>query len=329
MKKLRIATRRSLLALTQTRWVARRLQEFNPGLEVEEVHVVTQGDKVQDKPLHMVGGKGLFVSEVEAYVARDEADIAVHSLKDVPGDIPLAEGMDLLCLPEREDPRDVLITREGIGLMDLTAGDRIGTTSLRRVSQLSVERPDLNYRTLRGNVDTRIERLMKGDFDAIVLAASGLNRLSKLSEVPHSFLEPQVCLPAVGQGTLAIEGRANREELRALLAPLEHDETRLVTEAERALLMALQGSCRVPMAGHATLEDGGHRIHLQALVADPEGKKSLHVSMDARMTARDQIGKRKEASALGEAVADALLQRGARQLMQEAEAAVLRSSGLN
>ncbi|MEM9071075.1 MAG: hydroxymethylbilane synthase [Myxococcota bacterium] len=320
MKTVRIATRRSELALWQTRWVAAELKKRNPELEVEEVHVVTKGDKVTDRPLHTVGGKGLFVSEVEAYVARGEADLAVHSLKDVPGDVDLAEGCDLLCLPKREDPRDVLLTRDGTELMGLSAGSRVGTVSLRRISQLKAQRPDLAFETLRGNVPTRLGRLQKGDFDAIVLAASGLTRLGLLEGTPHQVLSPEVCLPAVGQGTLALEGRADNDELRALLAPLEDEATRLVTTAERALLRRLQGSCRVPIAGFAELTERGMR--LRAMVGDVDGEKLLSASSDVylRGNALDQ------ARDLGQEVADSLIAQGAQKMMREAEATVLRRS---
>jgi len=327
---IRIATRRSKLALWQTRWVAEHLRAQAPDLRVEEVHVVTEGDRVTDRPLHRVGGKGLFVSEVEAYVARGEADLAVHSLKDVPGDVDLAEGCELLCVPKREDPRDVLLTRDGAELMALSAGARVGTVSPRRVCQLRGHRPDLAYETLRGNVPTRLGRLDAGDFDAIVLAAAGLRRLGLLEGRPHQVLSPDTCLPAVGQGTLAIEGRADDARLRALLAPLEHGPTRLVTTAERAMLRRLQGSCRVPIAGFAELVDGGQRLRLRALVGDPDGERRLTASSDVYLEARDHQARIDEARRLGEEVAEALIARGSRELMREAEAAAMRRTrGLN
>lgn len=324
--KIRIATRRSKLALTQTRWVADQIRKHSPDVEIEEIHVVTKGDQVTDRPLHMVGGKGLFVSEVEAYVARGEADLAIHSLKDVPGDIDLAEGLDLICLPEREDARDVLITADGTELMGLTAGSRIGTTSLRRESQLKAQRPDLAFATLRGNVDTRLARLDAGDFDGIILAAAGLRRLGLLAGRKHHVLSPEVCLPAVGQGTLALEGRVDHAELIAALAPLEHGPTRIITEAERAMLKCLQGSCRVPIAGHAQLLDGGARLSMRGMVGDVDGEQLLTTSSDVFLEGRDHEERISEAQKLGEGVAQALLDQGARDLMSRAEAMVLQRS---
>ncbi len=324
--KLRIATRGSNLALWQTRWVAAQLRAFEPGLEVEEIQVVTEGDRVQDRPLHEVGGKGLFVSEVEAYVARGEADLAVHSLKDVPGDVQPAEGLGLVCFPEREDPRDVLLTRDGEDLMDLSAGAVIGTTSLRRETQLRRHRPDLAFKTLRGNVDTRLKRLRDGDYDGIVLAAAGLTRLGLLEGQPHVLLERDVCLPAIGQGTLALEARLEDTDTVELVRRLEHADTRVVTEAERALLIALEGSCRVPIAGHARLADG--RLSLQAMVGDIEGRSILDGMGELYLQTTDASAI-ENARALGQEVAQGLIDRGARELMRQAEAAVLRRSQMN
>ncbi|MFK8000978.1 MAG: hydroxymethylbilane synthase [Polyangiales bacterium] len=326
--KIRIATRKSKLALWQTRYVAATIKEHHPDVEVEEIHVVTQGDKIQDKPLYEVGGKALFVSEVEAYVVRGEADLAVHSLKDVPGDVTLAEGCDLLCLPEREDPRDVLLTRDGEELMGLVAGSRVGTTSLRRTTQIKAQRPDLAFATLRGNVDTRLRKLDEGGYDAIILAAAGLKRLGLLEGRKYQFLSEEMCLPAVGQGTLAIEGRVD-SGLREVLACLEHPPTRIRTEAERALLLALQGSCRVPIAGHATLHDDGKRLTLNAMVGGIHGERLLSAGSDIFFKGRTDEERGEEARALGVEVAEGLIARGARELMAEAVAATHRLSKLN
>lgn len=321
--KIRIATRKSQLALWQTRYVAARLKALHKNLEIEEIHVVTRGDQVQDRPLHEVGGKALFVSEVERYVAHGEADLAVHSLKDVPGDVPLADGCELLCLPKREDPRDVLVTRDGEDLMGLSAGSVIGTTSLRRQTQLRVQRPDLAYRNLRGNVPTRLEKLKSGAFDGIILAAAGLKRLELLDGLPHQILNEEVCLPAVGQGTLAIEGLSARDDLRELLAPLEHTETRLVTAAERAFLKRLCGSCRAPIAGHATIDNG--RLTMNAFVANLHDK-SVSASVSERLGTGSELV---DAETIGQEVAERLLDQGARTLMVDAEAALLRKTQLN
>ena len=322
--KLRIATRRSKLALTQTRWVARAIKSAHPDVETEEIHVVTRGDRVQDRPLHQVGGKALFVSEVEAYVVRGEADLAVHSLKDVPGDVEIADGCRLACFPRREDPHDVFLTRDGADLMDLPAGSRVGTTSLRRVAQLRAQRPDLDYRNLRGNVDTRLRRLDDGDYDAIVLAAAGLTRLELLAGRPHVVLPTETCLPAVGQGTLALECRADDERTMAAIRELEDAPTRLVTEAERAMLKTLKGSCRVPIAGFGRLFDDGTRLQLQGLVGSIDGDQLLQSSSDIFFSARTPAGQVEEAIRSGHEVANALIAKGARELMAEAEATLLR-----
>jgi hydroxymethylbilane synthase len=327
--KIRIATRKSKLALTQTRWVAARIRDGAPEVEVEEVHVVTRGDVILDKPLAAIGGKGLFISEVEAIVSRGEADLAVHSLKDVPGDTPLAEGMGIVCVPKREDPRDVLLSASGASLSDLARGARVGTTSLRRMSQLRKSRPDLEFATLRGNVETRLGRLDEGRYDAIVLAAAGLKRLGLLEGRKYSMLEPDTCLPAVGQGTLAIEARMDDERVRALLAPLEHAETRLRTEAERAMLIALQGSCQVPIAGHARILDDGARLWLEGMVASIDGEQVLTATSESFLKSRDVDARRAEAAALGEEVAKNLIDRGARDLMREAEATMARQQQSN
>jgi len=327
--KIRIATRKSQLALTQTRWIAARIKEAHPEVEVEEVHVVTRGDVILDRPLAAIGGKGLFISEVEAVVSAGDADLAVHSLKDVPGDTPLAEGMDIVCVPKREDPRDVLISAEGTPLADLPRGARVGTTSLRRMSQLRKSRPDLEFATLRGNVETRLRKLDEGNYHAIVLAAAGLKRLGLLEGRAYDVLEPEICLPAVGQGTLAIEARADDERVKGLLAHLEHHETRLRTEAERAMLIALCGSCQVPIAGHARLLDDGARLWLEGMVASIDGDRVLTATSESFLKGRDEASRRKEAADLGETIAKNLVDQGARDLMREAEATMARQQQSN
>jgi hydroxymethylbilane synthase len=322
--KLRIATRRSPLALAQTRWVAERIRERAHHVEVQEVHVETTGDRIQDRPLNTVGGKGLFVAEVEAALVAGEADLAVHSLKDVPGDTDLAEGFDILCVPKREDPRDVLITADGEELDGLVAGTKVGTTSLRRVCQLRVRRPDLHYATLRGNVGTRLRKLDEGQYGAVVLAAAGLRRLGLLGDRPHWPIPLEVSLPAVGQGTLAIEGRVDDPQLRHLLDPLEDATTRVVTEAERTLLRALQGSCHVPIAGHAHHSEDGQRLSLEGLVGSLDGATTLQAAAERYLTGRRQDDHIAAARDLGTEVAESLIARGARKLMREAAAAMER-----
>ncbi|NLY94158.1 MAG: hydroxymethylbilane synthase [Myxococcales bacterium] len=320
--KLRIATRASKLAMTQSEWVASRLRAHRPDLEVEYVTIETRGDRELKKPLAAIGGKGLFVSEVEALVMDGLADIAVHSLKDVPGDVDLPEGYDLLCIPEREDPSDVLVSEKGLSLDELPAGARVGTTSLRREAQLKARRPDLEVHTLRGNVQTRLDRLDRGDFDAIVLAAAGLRRLGLFDARAKVVLPFDICLPAVGQGTLAIEGAVDRDDLRALLAPLECERSRVRMEAERKLLRLLEGSCRSAIAGHASLSEDGRRLLLEGFVGSVDGKRPLRASSEVYL--REGEDRVAAARALGEEVAEMLLTRGAREVMRDAEADVLR-----
>ncbi|MCZ6807333.1 MAG: hydroxymethylbilane synthase [Deltaproteobacteria bacterium] len=320
--KLRIATRSSNLARVQTRWVGQQLQKQFPELTIEEVHVIPKGDRIQDRPLAQVGGKGLFVSEVEAVVVRGEADLAVHSLKDVPGDVPLAEGMGILSVPVREDPRDVLVTVDGTDLASLPRGARVGTTSCRRIVQLQRRRPDLAFVPMRGNIDTRLRKLREGRCDAIVLAAAGLSRLGLLDQVPHEVLSPDLCLPAVGQGALAIEGSLSNEALQEQVRAIEDSIARIEITAERAMLQKLQGNCYSPIAGHATIADA--RIMLEGLVASYDGDQLLTAASDTYMEpgSPDAI---ERAQALGEEVAKRLLERGARDLIRQAELAAVQS----
>ena len=320
--KLRIATRGSNLALVQTRWVGSQLRTHFPDLDIEEVHVKTEGDRIQDRPLAQVGGKGLFVSEVEAVVVRGEADFAVHSLKDVPGDVPLAEGMGILSVPVREDPRDVLVTIDGVDLESLKRGAKVGTTSRRRVVQLQRQRPDLAFVPLRGNIETRIRKLREGQCDAIVLAAAGLARTGILDETPHVLLPPDICLPAVGQGALAIEGALSDERLRYQLRAIEDPTARIQISAERAMLQKLEGNCHSSIAGHASAADG--RLKLEAMVASYDGDRMLSATSDTYLDldAPDAVARAQE---LGEDVAEHLFSQGARELIRQAEVEAMRS----
>lgn len=315
--KIRIATRKSNLALVQTRWVAERIREHRPDVEIEEVLVTTKGDQILDRPLAAVGGKGLFVTEVEATLLDGRADIAVHSMKDVPHE--LEEGLGLVCIPEREDPRDVLVTPDGVELDALEAGTRIGTSSLRRASQLKARRPDCDFRTLRGNVETRLRKLDEGSYGAIVLALAGMKRLGYLADRAHWVIPQDICIPAVGQGALGIEARLDDARMAELLAPLEHEETRMAIEAERAFLHTLEGSCKVPVAAHAVLEDGGARIKLDGMVGSLDGTRVLSGASDCYLrgerTREARIGM---ARTLGLEVAEGLLEKGARALINEA-----------
>jgi len=320
--KLRIATRKSELALTQTRWVGAKIREKHPDVEIEEVHVVTQGDKILDKPLMTIGGKGLFVSEVEQCIVDGRADIAVHSMKDVPGE--LAEGLAMVCVPLREDPRDVLVTKDGVEIDDLVAGAKVGTSSLRRSCQLKAHRGDLAFATLRGNVPTRLRKLDEGGYDAIVLAAAGIRRLDLAEGRPHWVIPEEICIPAAGQGVLGIEARGDDERVKSLLAHLEDEKTRVEVETERAFLSKLEGSCKVPIAGHAKLGDGGARLTFHGMVGSLDGTQILSSAGDRYFT---EVGQARveAARALGVEAAENLLKKGAADLIRDAIAAVERS----
>jgi hydroxymethylbilane synthase len=319
--KLRIATRKSRLALAQTRWVAERLMALRDDLVIEEVPIMTEGDRVLDRPLSSIGGKGLFVSEVEATLLDGRADIAVHSMKDVPA--ALAAGLGIIAIPEREDPRDVLVTRDGLELDDLEAGARIGTSSLRRSAQLRHLRPDLAFNTLRGNVDTRLRKLDEGAYEAIVLAAAGMRRLSLLDR-PHWIIPEHACIPAVGQGALGIEVRLDDEATVALVRRLDHPVARAEVEAERALLVELEGSCKVPIAGHGKLTPDSGRFTFHAMVASLDGNRILTKAADTYLQARTDADRIDQARAVGHEAALSLVAEGARDLVRDALATVER-----
>ncbi|MDI1446625.1 hydroxymethylbilane synthase [Polyangium sp. 6x1] len=268
MTRLILATRRSALALAQSRAFARALVEASPGLDVGELEVVTSGDKITDRPLQEVGGKGLFVKELEEALLDGRAHFAVHSYKDVPAVIP--DGLVITCVPRREDPRDVFITRTGATLADLPAGARVGTSSLRRAAAIGVARPDLVIVPLRGNVDTRLRKLDEGHVDAIVLALAGLRRLG-LERRATEILDPAVMLPAIGQGALGIECREADEETRRALAPLDDPETSVRVAAERGVMVALGADCRTPVAAHAVRVNEG--LWLRAMIAEADGTR--------------------------------------------------------
>jgi hydroxymethylbilane synthase len=320
--KLRIATRGSNLALVQTRWVGAQLKRHFPDISLDEVHVRTTGDRIQDRPLAHVGGKGLFVSEVEAVVVRGDADFAVHSLKDVPGDVPLADGMGILSVPVREDPRDVLLTIDGADLASLKRGAKVGTTSRRRVVQLQRQRPDLGFVPLRGNIETRIRKLREGQCDAIVLAAAGLSRIGVLDETPHWILPPEICLPAVGQGALAIEGALSDLALRERLRAIEDPTARIQITAERAMLQKLEGNCHSSIAGHASAADG--RLKLEAMVASYDGDQMICATSDTYLDL-DSADALEGAQRLGEEVGEHLLGQGASDLIRQAGVAAMQA----
>ncbi|HEV7611334.1 MAG TPA: hydroxymethylbilane synthase [Steroidobacteraceae bacterium] len=284
---LRIATRKSKLALWQAEHVATLLRRAHAGLEVQLVPMVTQGDRIQDRSLAAVGGKGLFIKELEVALQERRADIAVHSMKDLPAELP--EDLAIAALLERADARDALLAASGTGLDDLPRGARVGTSSLRRQAQLLAARPDLRIETLRGNVDTRLRRLDAGEMDAIVLACAGLIRLGWESRIT-ARLDPRVSLPAVAQGVIGIECRRADAYTQSLVAVLNHEASRIVTDAERAFAHRLGGSCQSPIAAHARLE--GERLILDGLVAEPDGSRVLRDSLSGGIDDPGAVGRR-------------------------------------
>ncbi len=268
MRKIVIGTRRSNLALTQTNWVREQLEKLGLPFEFEVKEIVTKGDRILDVMLSKVGGKGLFVKEIEQAMIDGEIDMAVHSMKDMPAELP--EGLIIGCIPEREDARDVLISKGHVKLKDLPPGSIVGTSSLRRSAQLLAERPDLEIKWIRGNINTRMEKLEKEDYDAIILAAAGIARIGWEPDMITEFLDPEICLPAIGQGALAIECRANDSELLEQLAKFTSEKTARAVEAERVFLAKMEGGCQVPIAGFGTVN--GDEVDLTVLVASPDGK---------------------------------------------------------
>lgn len=268
MSGLRIATRKSALALAQSGQVAEAIRAANPGLAVELVHVVTEGDRVQDRSLAAIGGKGLFVKEIEQALLEGRADLAVHSMKDLPAD--LAPGLVIAAVPPRESPWDLLVTADGRGLDALPPGARVGTSSQRRAVQLRAARADLAIEMLRGNVDTRLRRLAAGDFDAVVLAEAGVRRLGL---APRAVRLTGVLVPAIAQGALALEARQGDTRVAEAVAPLHHAVTALETAAERATMRAVSGSCVTPMGALARWVAGEGRLHLEGFLASDDGAR--------------------------------------------------------
>lgn len=305
--RIRIATRKSPLALWQANYVRDELLKHYPALQVELLPMSTRGDKILDSPLAKVGGKGLFVKELEEALLRNEADLAVHSMKDVPVEFP--SGLCLATICPREDPRDAFVSNHFSSIDALPNGARVGTSSLRRQCQLRARRPDLQVLDLRGNVNTRLAKLDAGEYDAILLAAAGLRRLGFFDRI-RSALDPADSLPANGQGAVGIECRSDDAEVLALLAPLEHADTRACVLAERAMNRALQGGCQVPIGAYAELH--GDELWLRGLVGHPDGQTIL----------RDALrGHRADAEALGLQLAEQLLAAGADRVLASVYAA--------
>lgn len=301
-KNIKIGTRKSLLALAQSNGIKAQIEGQYSDVSVDLLKIVTKGDKILDVPLAKVGGKGLFVKELEESMLNNEADMAVHSMKDVPAELP--DGLVLGIVTKREDPRDAFISNKYKSLQDLPQGAKVGTSSLRRRSQLAIMRPDLVIEDLRGNLDTRLKKLDEGQYDAIILAAAGLNRL-KLDRAT-SYFEPTDMLPAVGQGAVGIELRSNDTELLEGLMFLDHRDTKVAVTAERAFLLRLEGGCQVPIAGFCQVN--GESITLTGLVASVDGSEVIK---------KAATGAADKAAEIGVSLAEEILELGGRAILEE------------
>jgi hydroxymethylbilane synthase len=303
---LKIGTRGSKLAMVQSEWVKAKVEEMHPGVGVELVRIKTTGDKILDSPLSAIGGKGLFVKEIEEALLRKDVDLAVHSMKDVPAELP--RDLMLSSFPEREDPCDAFISGDGRPLEQLPEGARVGTSSLRRSAQLLHMRPDLEIVPLRGNVDTRLKRLQSGELEAIILAAAGLNRLGLADRITER-ISPEHLLPAIGQGALGLEVRRDDRTAADLLEFLNDDATAVTVRAERAFLKELEGGCQVPIAAFAQLK--GNVLSIRGMVAELDG---------SRIISDERTGGREDAERLGIALARRLLNAGAGEILDRAYA---------
>ncbi len=301
-KQIRIGTRASQLALWQANWVKSELEKKYPGMEVTLTKIKTIGDKILDVPLAQVGGKGLFVKEIEEAMLRGEIDIAVHSMKDVPTEFP--EGLGLHCITEREDPRDAVISRN-VTFADLPQGARIGTSALRRQAQLLKVRPDLQMCIIRGNVETRIRKLTDDKLDAVILAAAGLKRLGFTEQVAE-YLDTELSIPAIGQGALGIECRLADPVITETIDFFNHADTSHAVRAERALLKRCEGGCQVPIAAHGTVSDG--QLRLVGFIAAVDGSRSVRGEISGSVTECEQLGIR---------LADQLLADGGKAILEE------------
>jgi len=303
LKTLRLGTRKSQLALWQAHYVRDALERHHPGLKVELVTMTTEGDRILDRSLAQVGGKGLFIKELEQGLLENHTDIAVHSLKDVTATLP--DGLHLAVICEREDPRDAFISNKHATLGSLPRGARVGTSSLRRQCQLREAFPHLEIITLRGNVNTRLAKLDAGEYDAIILAVAGIKRLGMEARI-RERLDPSVSLPAVGQGAVCIECRVDDRATHELLAPLNHHATQICVTAERSMNAHLEGGCQVPIGGFAELH--GEELHLRGMVGEPDGSRLLRAEIR---------GPAAQAEQLGAQLAQQLLAQGARQILDK------------
>lgn len=302
MRKIVVGSRRSNLALTQTEWVVDQLRKMGADYEFEIRKIVTKGDRIQNVTLSKVGGKALFVKEIEQAMYDGEVDIAVHSMKDMPSELP--DGLVIGAIPVREDHRDAYIAKNHVALTELPSRAIVGTSSLRRASQVLALRPDIQIKSIRGNIETRLRKLEEEDYDAIILATAGMKRLGWSEDLITERLGPDSCLPSVGQGALAIECRADDDEVRNMLQKLNDAYTNKTVTAERTFLYGLEGSCQIPIAGHAHLES--NEIVLDALVATSDGKTVLQESIRGT----DPV-------AVGKEAADKLIARGAKDIVEE------------
>ena len=298
---LKIATRSSQLALWQANWIKERILEIYPQIKVELVHIKTKGDKILDSPLAKIGGKGLFVKELEVSLLAQETDIAVHSMKDVPTELP--DGLEISVITKREIPWDAFVSSRHASFDALPQGAIVGTSSLRRIAQLAKARPDLVFKTLRGNVNTRLKKLDDGEYDAIILATAGLIRLGLENRITQK-LPLELSIPAIGQGVVCIESRVGDEEVLKIIQPLQDDETQISVKAERALLVRLNGGCQVPLAGHAT--NNGQTLELVGMLASPDGKDFIRLT---------ESGAVAEAETIGTKLGERLLQKGGREIL--------------
>lgn len=303
MRKIVIGSRQSKLALTQTNWVIEQLKKLDLPYEFEVKKIVTKGDQILDVMLSKVGGKGLFVKEIQQAMLDKEIDVAVHSMKDVPSMLP--EAFTLAAVPKRVDAKDVLISNGHVKLADLPTGAVVGTSSLRRSSQILAHRPDLSIQWIRGNIDTRLRKLEEESFDAIILAAAGLERVGWSKDVVTEYIDADICLPAVGQGALGIECRADDDEVIALLRHLNDEATERAVAAERSFLHRIEGGCQIPIGAYATIAESGD-IELTALVGSPNGQTILK----ERLIGTDPIE-------LGVTIAEKLLASGGEEILEE------------
>ena len=302
-KKICIGTRGSKLALWQTNFIKSKIKCLFSDLNVDLKIIKTMGDKITDRPLAMVGGKGLFVKEIETALLNKEIDLAVHSMKDMPGELP--EGLVIGAIPERENPFDVLISKDNSLLADYKKGAKIGTSSLRRASQIKYIRPDAEIESIRGNIDTRIQKLKAGDYDAIVLAAAGLRRLGQGKQITE-YLDETVMIPAVGQGALCIETRENDGDIAEIMEKLDHHDTRICVTGERAFLKQIEGSCHIPVACFGKIQN--NKVLLTAVVASVDGKALIKEQIISPINKVEHSG---------QVLADQVLEKGGRKILEQ------------